>query len=217
MGAYLDSLPDEEFGDDSLFLRFSTPGDFRPRLRAFRESEQLASSLAVWAMRVTRRDSQRELIVHDDVTSGGKLTCRGNSFALHSEVVLTLKSQYSDLISGWEKTYRMGWQSDEKGLYPTGQVAELHLPVALDQAGAETFLATVFSGGEPYRLYGLPIQDGSGRFVVNGVDLHNGDRIDFELLPDVFRVYLHATSCGNVLARLLTNLQHFHDARVRLL
>jgi hypothetical protein len=48
------------------------------------------------------------------------------------------------------------------------------------------------------------------------VDLHTGDALDLELTPFFVRVYLTSSSCGNVLARLLTNLQHYHDARVEL-
>jgi hypothetical protein len=216
MGPYLDVRPDEDLSDESLILRFSTLGDFRPRLESFRESQALAPSLSTWAIRVTRHDSERDLVVHDDVTSGGKLTCRGNSFSLHSEIVLALKARYAELIQRWEQTYRLRWQATESGVRPIGQVAELALPNALDASSSESLLETLFSGGEPYRLYGIPVRDGDQRYVVNGVDLHNGDRIDFELLPDVLRVYLQANTCGNVLARLLTNMQRYHDARVTL-
>jgi hypothetical protein len=215
-GLYRDDLPEDEFLDDSFYLRIGSTGDARRRLNAYRESEALAPSLALWAVRIARRDADRDQIVVDDVTAGGKITCRGNSFRLHQELVLGLKNRYAELIEDWEATYRLDWESSGNSVRPTGRLAELILPHVLSEADAERLLSVLFNCGEPYRLYGVPVKNGELRFVVRAVDLHTGDKIDFELLSDMLRVYLFPTTCGNVLARLLTNLQHYHDARVRL-
>lgn len=216
-GLYRDDLPEEEFEDNSFYLRFGSSGDARFRLEDYRQSEALAPSLALWSVRVARRDSERALEVVDEVTAGGKLTCRGNSFRLHQEMVLGFQSRYAELINNWETKYRLGWESTENGGRPTGEIAEITLPDPLDEESAERFLNIVFSCGEPYRLYGVPIRNGASRYVVRGVDLHSGDKVDFEILPDMIRLYLYPTTCANVLARILTNLQHYHDARVRMI
>ena len=215
-GLYQDELLDEEYQDESLYSSIGSTGDARTRLSKYRQSEALAPNLALWATRIARRDSSQDLVVVDDVTASGKLTCRGNSFRLHQELLLGLKARYADMIQRWESTYRLGWEPIGEGVKPTGETAELRLPESLNEDQEERLLQVLFNCGEPYRLYGVPIRNGDQRYIVRAVDLHTGDKIDFELLPDTLRAYLYPTTCGNVLARLLTNLQHYHDARVQL-
>jgi hypothetical protein len=51
---------------------------------------------------------------------------------------------------------------------------------------------------------------------VGAVDLHVGQRIGIELGHDWMRVYLHAGSCGNTVARLISNLQTRFDGALTL-
>jgi len=215
-GLYRDELPEDEFVNDSLFLRIGASGDARVRWRQLREAKELAPSLALWAARIVRRDLSRDYVVLDDVTAIGKLTCRGNSFRLHQELLHALKTRYAGLIEEWERTYRIGWEASGSSAKPVGTTADLVLPRPLEEHELESLMSSLFSCGEPYRLYGVPIRQGYLRYVVRGVDLHTGHKIDFELGPSLLRAYLHQKTCGNVLARLLTNLQHYHDARVGL-
>jgi hypothetical protein len=76
-GLYRDDLPEDEFVDESLFIRIGASGDARARWREYQESDALASSLALWAARVVRREADRDYVVVDDVTAIGKMTCRG--------------------------------------------------------------------------------------------------------------------------------------------
>lgn len=215
-GLYREDLPDEEFLDNSLLFRIGATGDARPRWKDYRESPALAPSLALWSARIARREEDRDLIVVDDVTAVGKATSRGNSFRLHQELLHTLKNLYSDLIVGWESKHRLGWTRNGSSLHPTGSTAVVRLPAPLMEQEIEDLLRKLFNCGEPYRLYGVPVRQSGLRYVAKGVDLHTGDKIDFEMTPDFLRIYLYPSTCGNVLARLLTNLQHYHDARVDL-
>lgn len=215
-GLYREELPEEEFLDESLLFRIGANGDARERWRAYRDSEALAPSLALWSARIARREPDRDGAIVDDVTAAGKLTCRGNSFRLHQDLLHGLKNRYAELIVGWEKRYRLGWERHGSSAKPTGITAEITFPVPLDESALENLLGTLFNCGEPYRLYGVPLRQGLLRYVVRGVDLHTGDKIDFEINPTLLRLYLYPTTCGNVLARLLSNLQHYHDARVEL-
>jgi hypothetical protein len=215
-GLYRDELPDDPFLDDSLLLRVGSTGDARDRWEVLRESAPLAPSLALWSARIVRRQPDRDHVVVDDVTADGKLTSRGDSFRLHQEILIGLKDRYAGLIVGWEDRYRLGWQASGDGVRPTGRTADLTLPEPLDEPSLEDLLGKLFTGGEPYRLYGVPVRHVGPRYVVRGIDLHTSDKIDFEIGPDLVRAYLYPSTCGNVLARLLTNLQHYHDARVDL-
>ena len=73
---------------------------------------------------------------------------------------------------------------------------------------------SVFSGAEPFRLWGAPVLVGKDYFRVTALDLHVTHRITFEITRDFMRVYLADRSCGNTIARLYTNLQHYYDSRV---
>lgn len=214
-GMYQDDLPEEEFRDESLYFRIGSTGNALERWSEFRRAKILAPSLALWTARVVRRQPDRGEVVTEDLTAGGKLTCRGNSFRLHQEFLHGLRSRYAQLITGWEDLYRIGWIPQDRGVRPAGNPAEIPLPKTLDEDSLETLLGAMFNCGEPYRLYGVPVRQGDQRYVVRGVDLHTGDKVDFEINSDLVRVYLFPTTCGNTLARLITNLQHFHDARIQ--
>ncbi len=199
-GLYREDLPEDEFLDDSLLLRIGSTGNALRRWQSYRESEALAPSLALWAARIVRRESDRDQVVVDDVTAAGKLTCRGTSFRLHQELLLGLKNRYAELIGEWEERYRLGWSREGLSAKPTGTTADIVLPEGLQEPDLEELLDSLFNCGEPYRLYGVPIRQGTLRYVVKGVDLHTGDKVDFEVGPDIIRVYLYPTTCGNVLA-----------------
>ena len=80
----------------------------------------------------------------------------------------------------------------------------------------EKFVSSVFSGAEPFRLWGVPVQLADNFYRVNAVDMHVSHLIIFEISPEYMRVYLPDGSCGNTIARLYCNLQHNYDSRVSL-
>ena len=77
------------------------------------------------------------------------------------------------------------------------------------------FCEKVFSCGEPFRLWGVPIRVAEDFYRVEGFDLHIGNPIQFEIAPEFIRVYMPTGSCGNSVVRLYTNLQHHYDALIQ--
>jgi len=77
------------------------------------------------------------------------------------------------------------------------------------------FCEELFSSRAPFRLWGQPFvtEDGAS---VEAVDLHVGQRLSMELGYDWMRVYLHVGSCGNTVARLISNLQTRFDGALSL-
>ena len=77
------------------------------------------------------------------------------------------------------------------------------------------FCDELFSSRAPFRLWGRPTvtEDGAS---VEAVDLHVGQRVRMDLGQDWMRVYLHAGSCGNTVARLISNLQTRFDGALYL-
>ncbi|MGI8483620.1 MAG: hypothetical protein ACR2OU_05100 [Thermomicrobiales bacterium] len=219
-GIYRDSIPEEELGNDSMLFSIGSVGNVLERWRRFREIDELSSMQALWSARGVRRSSPDDDIFSlEEVTAAGKVTVRGNSFLHHEAFLRDLQERYRSLITGWENSFRLGWkQSDSRkyGVTPTGSVAEVYWPFEMDTSDQESLLSVMFNCGEPYRLYGIPQDQGRSRYSIRAVDLHTGDKLDIELLPTHIWVYLSENACGNVLARLLTNLQHYHDARTAL-
>jgi hypothetical protein len=77
------------------------------------------------------------------------------------------------------------------------------------------FCEELFSSRAPFRLWGQPFVTDDGASV-EAVDLHVGQRLSMELGYDWMRVYLHAGSCGNTVARLISNLQTRFDGALSL-
>jgi hypothetical protein len=77
------------------------------------------------------------------------------------------------------------------------------------------FCEELFSSRAPFRLWGQPVVT-DDEALVDAIDLHVGQRIGMELGRDWMRVYLHAGSCGNTIARLISNLQRRFDGALSL-
>lgn len=78
----------------------------------------------------------------------------------------------------------------------------------------EAFVASLFASRQPFRLWGTPTF--SGRVAqVDAVDLHVGHHLRMEIGSTWMRVYLDKETCGNTVARLVSNLQHRFDSKLR--
>jgi hypothetical protein len=211
-GLYQESIP-EDLAADALVMKMGGSVD---RWREFRSTPELSRTMALWSARIVRRNEDTDLSADDDITASGKVTARGDSFNIHQELLTVLKNQYAGLIKGWERTFHLDWATDHDGLKPSGKTAVIPFTNRLGEEPLVGLVEALFEGGEPYRLFGSPIRQGPNRIVTRAVDLHTGGRINFEITDSFIRVYLFPQTCGNVLARLVTNLQHFHDARITL-
>jgi hypothetical protein len=210
-----DSLSEEAL-ENGLLLKLAASADVSTRWNDFRTAELTASSMAMWSCRVVRRNQDQVAV--DDVNAMGKITARGDSFLMHTEIVASIRNRYSAMIRTWEQAFCLRWVSahSDSGILPVGVPAELKFPEAREEAELVRLIEVMFNCTDPFRLYGVPVRRGEGAFVVKGVDLHTGDKVDFEITRSMIRAYLASDGCGNVLARLTTNLQQFHDARMEL-
>jgi hypothetical protein len=68
---------------------------------------------------------------------------------------------------------------------------------------------------EPFRLWGLASVR-RGIAEVEAVDLHVGQTLQLDIGSRWMRVYLYEGSCGNTVARLVSNLQHRFDGALTL-
>lgn len=80
----------------------------------------------------------------------------------------------------------------------------------------DRFVAGLFTSKEPFRLWAVPRKLDQEEWEANAVDLHVGQTLRLEITPRWMRVLLGEHTCGNTLARLITNLQHRFNAESRL-
>lgn len=147
----------------------------------------------------------------DHIKYNGKTTARGTSFRAHLYLVNELYARYQSALHSIESSSRMGFGCREGRWRVEGSPVVLRFGKPVEDIGA--LCQRMFSCGPPFRLWGVPISLSQGYITVSAVDLHVGHPLDFEITSDFLRVYLHQESCGNTVARLLTNVQHTVDAR----
>jgi len=147
-----------------------------------------------------------------DIKYDGKVTGRGMSYQSYITLVTNLYRDYQRRIEDYERRFTVTFRSAEDRLSVEGEPLNVRFTQPLPNL--EAFCERVFSGSNPFRLMGLPIQTGRQNFRVNAIDLHVGRRMSFELSPEFMRVYLAPGGCGNSLARLYTNLQHYYNSQV---
>lgn len=155
-------------------------------------------------------------ILHS-VYANGKVTASGTSIGLHMHGLDQIRRSYSKDIRTIERDYSIGWVSTGSGSSLKGTPMIIRFSDALRINDLRLFARSIFRAARPFRLFGYPHSISDGRLDVEAVDLHTGDTFSVELTPEWMRIFLPIGSCGNVIARLLTNLQHAMNSETSLL
>jgi len=168
--------------------------------------------------------------LREAVKRSGLFAARGDDFAYHAQFVRSAIGRYARFVETVE-AMAMGFSPLPSALAPRmatdGEVS------ADDYAGASFngtpigirfsrqiadlagFCEEVFSSRAPFRLWGQPMVADNVAFV-DAVDLHIGRRLGVEVGRNWMRVYLNAGTCGNTVARLISNLQTRFDGALSL-
>lgn len=149
----------------------------------------------------------------DDIKYDGKVTARGTSFQSHIALVSHVYDAYAKQITKLEEGYALRACESEGRLSLQG--APVNLVLDRPISNLEVFCESIFSSGEPFRLWGVPTRLAKDFYRVQALDLHMGTPLQFEIGPQFLRVYLPVGSCGNSVVRLYTNLQHHYDSLIR--
>ena len=80
----------------------------------------------------------------------------------------------------------------------------------------KAFVKELTSCKEPLKIWGIVEDVGEQRVHIEGVDLHTGSRLRFDLAPHFMRIYLAPKACGNTVARLVRNLQGHVDSSIQI-
>lgn len=227
-GLHLDydhrEVPDVEFEEPDApveYLKMQLWGNRARRvLEILRQPNAFANATTLSKVKIKHfldRAVSEESFSLDEVKWDGKITARGTSFQSHINLVNSIYRSYSDKVRGFEKRFSLRFSTPANRRRQTIMDGEpLTLTFSRPIADLKKFMAALFGGTEPFRLWGVPVSVGENYWRVTAVDLHVTNRITFEIAPDFMRVYLPQGSCGNTIVRLFTNLQHYYDSQVAL-
>lgn len=137
---------------------------------------------------------------------------RGGSMADHLHLVDEARDLYAGVAGGIEAC-RIGWSGRGTGRVFDGSPVHIEFVEPLRDVGG--FIAKLFDSTRPLRLWGLESELEEGYYRVAGMDIHTGDLMNFEIAPEMMRVYLYQVSRGSTVMRLLCNLQDIFGAAVR--
>jgi hypothetical protein len=146
------------------------------------------------------------------LTSRGRVSTRGDSFDRHNtffRVAAGLYERMSASIAG--KLSVGGLQPDGGGL--RGAIL-LDLVSPIDNLAS--FCGRVFSGADPFLLWGFLERRSDSMILVQAFDRRVGEAFVVEATPSQWRIYLPDGAPGSIALRLLTLLQHQHDQRVHM-
>jgi len=183
-------------------------------LAGLKKNPDIASGLTLSRVgRVFRTDDGE---TREQISRKGKFTLfRGDSIDTHILAVDTIRNRYASLIRNLETNFRVRSSSTEWGYKVEGTYCLIQMSKEIEDM--RHFVSVLLSCQQPFLLFGIP-QAISGSLVkVSAVDLHTYDKFDMEIGRDFIRVFLRERSCGNVVARLMTNLQEFYDSQTKLM
>lgn len=213
-------IPDVDFdapGAPVEFLKMQLWGNRAADvLRMLRQEANFPSATTLSKVKVKHwLDRQRDegLFSLDDVKYDGKITARGTSFQSHLSLVTSVYRAYAGKIREFEERFAIEYSTTERNrLVVKGE--PFNFKFGRPIGNLDIFVKTVFASSHPFRLWGVPKRIRDNFFRVTAVDLHVSQRVNFEISPTFMRVYLPAGSCGNTIARLYTNLQHYYDSLI---
>lgn len=146
------------------------------------------------------------------VTARGRVTSRGDDFDRHRTFLRHCSGLYRSAAGKIQNEMCLGaFTAGGEGL--RGPLL-LDLGSPIDDLAA--FCGRVFSGADPFRLWGFLERRADELVVAHAFDRRAGASFTVEAGPRAWRLFLPPETPGVVVLRLLTLLQHHHDRRARI-
>lgn len=154
-----------------------------------------------------------EFFALEDVKYDGKILVKGTSANLHKELVSEIRRRYSGKVREIEEKYTIRLEGEDNKIqnvlgeplyfdFQEKPIEDLH-----------NFCNVVFSGNEPFSLWGVPTEIDDG-LLVYAVDLKTGSKMNFQIYRDIITLSLEPNACGNSVVRFFTNVQQNFSCRV---
>lgn len=154
--------------------------------------------------------------INEGINRMGRFAVSGDSVEFHLQFVRAVVQRYRVFVELCERK-AIAWRSldDSEQGGGTLQGGPITIRFSRPIEDLPRFLQELFAVRRPFRLWGVPEIIG-GVAEVEAVDLHVGQRLRMDIGDRWMRVYLEAGSCGNTIARLISNLQHRFDGALSL-
>jgi len=151
----------------------------------------------------------------ENISNFGRFTVmKGNSVDSHFNIVQKIKNDYSSTLNLIEDKYRIKLEKKEIGFKQSGSPIYIDFKESIEDV--DEFVDKMVSSTNPFRLSGVKRKVDTNFHRVFGIDLHTNDLVNLEVTPDWMTIYLSSKSCGNVVTRLLTNIQTHLTSQVEL-
>ena len=178
------------------------------------QSAEYRASISLQALQVAVQDDEGTL--NEAVDRMGVFLAYGGTLATHLQFVRSVVARYSSFV-GLLEGMAIGWDAlnaeEDGGGLLVGAPVDIQFSQPVPNLRA--FVDQLFSSRLPFRLWGEPVLE-AGVAEIDAVDLHVGQRLRMDVGDTWMRVYLERGSCGNTVARLISNLQHRFDSRLTL-
>lgn len=182
---------------------------------AISQLPQYRSAVSFEAVETEISDAAFGGSVREAVNKMGRFVAAGDSLELHLQFVSTVVDRYRRMVELCESkaVHWRGSPDTTSGGTVIGGPVVIEFSRDIDDVGV--FADELTSSREPFRLWGVA---SVRRNVaeVEAVDLHVGRTLQLDIGRRWMRVYLQDGSCGNTVARLITNLQHQFDGALTL-
>ncbi len=174
-------------------------------LAKLRKAEVFPHGVSIRSVKVRAdADDPGEFCVSEYFHSG-KVTVTGNSFDMHTSLVVHVVRLYRALVEKIENEFALGYEADAVRL--TGN--PVVVPVEWTLRDLEYAVSRMFASVEPFRLWGLPEKVADEHYRARAVDLHVGQTLTIDITRRHIVIQLPKGTCGNTVIRLLAALQ-FH-------
>lgn len=212
-----DQVFPEDFIEDNLEfsdLDIDSSGKNSKKLyEILKNSEGIDNFLALSRIKI-RREIEDEF-VRESITNEGSFTTRGGTdIELHIATVEQIKNRYAQLLQRIEENHIIDAEQRPHGGRAQGSPVIIRL--SQEVPDIERFLSHVVNAQDPFRLWGHIREISENYYKVDGVDMHNGDKLAIEMSPEWMRLYFYNNACGNTALRIFTNIQQYYDPAANL-
>jgi hypothetical protein len=203
---------EDEYSIKDISMRF-WGGGAREVINDLRKNPRLVEGVSLSSIGINYL--QEGGFCKESITSLSKFTLmKGDLIDSHFNLVQKIKNDYSEKLSLLESKYRFTLTKDRAGLKFSG--SPLYIDFSKPIENLSRFIDILVSSKMPFRISGISQKVDSSYFRVFGVDLHTYDLVNLEITPNWMAIYLNHNTCGNVVTRLVTNLQMYSTSQVKL-
>ena len=182
-------------------------------LKDLKENNKLSKGIALSSLDLKYKEETG--YVKEKINYNGKFVAiKGNSIDSHFNLINKIKKKYSNFLSKIEDEYRMNYEKTNLGFKINGSYTLIEFKREIEDL--KLFADILTSCSKPFRLWGVWDFLDEDYIKIKGIDLHTMHKVNIELTKNWMRIFLPIESCGNVIARIFTNLQRHFDSNITL-